>query len=509
MSLRKLASETAVYGLSSIVGRAAYFLLTPLYTGVFLEAESGVMTSLFATISFVLVLAGLRLDVAYFRFTGKEEEARLLGTASSVTALVSFVLALLLAALSVPLSNLFGYPEYGHLFVLAGGIIALDALSELPFAKLRMQGRAWRFAAVRLGGIAVNIALNVFWLYLLPQWTGAPAWLSLGAAGVTFVFLANLASSLLVLVLLTKELRGARFGIDRDLLARLWSFSGPLVIVGVSFIVNEMLDRLILPLVWPGGAAEGLALLGVYGQNYKLAALLALFTQAFRYGVEPFVFRESGSVDAREKYAKLAHYYLIAAWVGVLTVTLFLPVFSQVFLRAPGYRAGSDVVPILLVANLMLGLYYNFSVWYKVTDDTRFGAYIGIGGAGITVVLNLLLIPRFGFYGCAWATLACYTTMAAAAVWLGQRRYAIPYPSGRMALYSAVALVLMALSWGLAPKLAKPVLEMCMAGGSAQEWAVLGVVNAGLLGVFLVVVWIRERETTNSESGEEIDRELI
>ena len=493
MSLRKLASETAVYGASSIIGRAAYFLLTPLYTASFPEAEAGVMTSVFAAVSLALVLAGLRLDVAYFRYARHEAAAPLLGTATTVTALVSGTLALALALLSGPLARLFGFPGYAHLFVIAGGIIALDALSELPLAKLRMERRAWRFATVRLLGIAVNIGLNLFWLYLLPRWSGAPPWLSLGASGVTFVFLANLASSLLVVGLLARELRGARPGIDRGVLRRLWTFSGPLVIVGVSFIVNEMLDRLILPLVWPGTEAEGLALLGVYGQNYKLAALLTLFTQAFRYGVEPFVFRERDSADAQTKYARLAHYYLIAGLLGVLTVTLFLPVFSQAFLRAPGYRAGSDVVPILLVANLLLGLYYNFSVWYKVTDDTRFGAYVSVGGAVVTVVLNLVLIPRIGFYGCAWATLACYAAMAAATVALGQRRYRVPYPTAAMVAYGALAIVLMAASWGLSPKLAKPVLALCVDGGTTAEWASSLGLNAVLLSIFLAAVAVRER----------------
>ena len=494
MSLRKLASETAVYGLSSIVGRAAYFLLTPLYTAVFPEGEAGVMTAVFAAVSFALVFAGLRLDVAYFRYSGKEDEARLLGTAATVTAMVSAGIALILALGSVPLSTVLGFREYAHLFVLAGGIIGLDALSELPLARLRIQGRAWRFATVRLGGIAVNIGLSVFWLLLLPKWPDAPAWLGLGASGVTFVFLANLASSALVLLLLGRELRGARFGVDGEVLGKLWSFSGPLVIVGVSYIVNEMLDRLIFQVVWPGGEEEGLELLGVYGQNYKLAALLALFTQAFRYGVEPFVFRESGSVDAKEKYAKLAHYYLIAALLGVLVVGLGLPALSQVFLRGPGYRAGSDVVPILLCANLMLGLYYNFSVWYKVTDNTRVGAYVSVGGAAITIVLNLLLIPRYGFYGCAWATLACYTSMAAATLWLGQRRYRIPYPAGRMLGYGALALALLGLGWGLAPKLAKPVLAMCMDGGTVAEWAGMGGLAGGLVLVFVGTVAATERK---------------
>ena len=511
MSLRKLASETAVYGLSSILGRGLYFLLTPLYTGLFSERESGVMTSLFALISLVLVVAGLRLDIAYFRFSGKADEGRLLGTAATVTALVSLALAAVLALLRVPLADAMGFPEYAHLFLLAGGILFFDALTELPLARLRLQGRAWRFALVRLGGIVVNLGLNVAWLYVLPRWSAAPAWLMPATGQVTYVFLANLLASALVLALLWPELQGrrradgaldagegelrhagVRWGIDRAVLKDLWRFSGPLVIVGLSFIVNEMLDRQILPLVWPGGKAEGLQLLGVYGQNYKLAMLLALFTQAFRYGVEPFVFRESGSEDARDKYARLAHYYLIAALVGVLTVTLFLPMFSQLFLRQPGYRTGSDVVPILLWANLLLGLYYNFSVWYKVTDATRWGAYIGVGGALVTVVLNLLLIPRYGFYGCAWATLICYGSMAAAALTFGQRRYRIPYPAGRMLGYVGLALALAGLSGWLSPKLARPVMHLAIGGGTPAEWLRFGGLGAGLLVVFLLVVSVVE-----------------
>ncbi len=506
MSLRKLASETAIYGLASIVGRGLYFLLTPLYTGIFEDVELGIQSDVFVIISFLVVFAGLRLDVAYFRFHGKLDEGKLLGTTAIVTAAVAGTIGVSLALAAEVLASAFGYPAYSWLFALAGGILTFDALVELPLARLRMQGRAVKFAAVRIGGILLNLGLNVAWLYALPRWSAAPDWMSLGVSGIGYIFLANLISSAFVWLLLVPELRGMNWRIDQATLKRLLTFSLPLVLVGVSFIVNEMLDRKLLPLVWPGGVEEGLGLLGVYSQNYKLAMLLALFTQAFRYGVEPFVFRESGNADAKQKYAKLAHYYLIAALIGVLAVTLFLPVFSQIFLQAEVFREGSDVVPILLLANLMLGLYYNFSVWYKVTDKTRIGAYIGLGGAAITVALNLLLIPRYGFYGCAWTTLACYTSMAMAAVLLGQRRYAIPYRFGTMAMYGAAALALMALSWGLSPKLVKPVVEMCVEGGSWGEWAASVGLGTGLLSIFLTFVWYQEyfgprREASGMANG--------
>ena len=498
MSLRKLASETAIYGLSSIVARGLYFLLTPFYTGIFEEAEYGIQVDVFAIVAFLAVFAGLRLDVAYFRFHGKEDEATLTGTTVLTTAGVSGLLGLGLLLLSPALTSAFGYPEYKWVYGLAGGILVFDALTELPLAKLRVRGRAVRFATVRTVGILVNLGLNVFWLYLLPRWGGAPDWLRLTSGGITAIFLANVASSALVLALLSPELRGLRLRIDGAVLRRLLTFSLPLVVVGFSFIVNEVLDRKLLPLVWPGGKEEGLVLLGVYGANYKLAALLALFTQAFRYGVEPFVFRESGKEGAQEKYARLAHYYLIAALVGVLGVGLFLPAFSRLLLQGDGFRAGSDVVPILLLANLMLGLYYNFSVWYKVTDNTRVGAYVSLGGAAITIALNLLLIPRFGFYGCAYTTLVCYMSMAAVTLYLGQRRYRIPYPARRMVGYGALALALLGAGWGLAPKLVKPMLTMCVDGGTTGEWAGMMAWAGGLLSVFVGVVGTWERRASRA-----------
>lgn len=493
MSLRKLASETAVYGLSSIVGRGLYFFLTPLYTSVFAEVEYGIQTTVFAVVSFVLVVAGLRLDVAYFRFHGKESEAALTGTATLVTAAVAGTIGGGLSLLSPWLTRTLGYPEYEWVFALAGGIVFFDALTELPLAKLRTQGRAWRFAGVRLAGTFVNIGLNLLWLYVLPQLADAPEWLSGSPGGVTAIFVANIVSSGVVVALLLPELRGMRFGVDGALLRRLLGFSLPLVVVGLSYIVNEVFDRYMLPVLWPGGKAEGLALAGVYAANYKLAMLLALFTQAFRYGVEPFVFRESGASDAKVKYARLGHYYLIAALVGVLGVSLFLPVFSQTFLKAPGYRAGGGVVPVLLCANLLLGLYYNFSVWYKVTDNTRVGAYVSLGGAAVTVVLNLLLIPTYGFYGCAWTTFVCYAAMAATTLYLGQRRYPIPYPTSRMLSYSGLAAVALALSWGLSPKLAKPILALCVEGGTYREWATAMGLSAVLLIGFIVAIGATER----------------
>jgi len=489
MSIRALANETAIYGLSSILGRGVYFLLTPIYTDFFTPFEMGIPTTVFAVIALLMVFSTLRLEVAYFSRHGKHPDERtLFCTAWLATALLGGLLGLGLLFGSPYLSELYGYPAYRWVFALGGGILFFDALVELPLARLRMESRPWMFAGVRLAGILLNVGLNVFWLLLLPKFPDAPAWLSASTAGVTYIFLANLISSGFVFLLLTPQLRGMggnsaadskpidvpvsiglRF--DWSLLKELLSFSLPLVVVGFSFIINETIDRTLLPKVWPGGEEEGLTQAGIYGQCYKLAMLLALFTQAFRYGAEPYFFRESGHVDAPVRYARLARFYLLAALIGCALVSLFLPALSHLFLRSEEFRSGIAVVPILLAANLCLGLYYNLSVWYKVTDRTRWGAYISVGGAIITIVLNLLLIPILGFYGSAWATLACYASMMIAAWWFGRSRYPIPYALGRMSSYVLLTVGAVALYFWLSPKLGPSVFELAQEGATTAAWA--------------------------------------
>lgn len=495
MSLRKLASETAIYGLSSILGRGLYFLLTPFYTSFFSEdtAPLGVVAHIFAIVSLLLVLSTLRLDVAYFRQYGKQPHDKLFGSAFLTSAGVGGLLGLAMLLGSGPFSTFFGYPEYRWLIALAGGVLWFDAMVELPLAKLRMERRPWRFAVVRMTGIAINLALNLFWLYVLPQWANAPSWMSTSFSGIGYIFLANLISSAFVFLLISPELKGMSWSIDFGVLRQLLKFSLPLVIVGFSYIINEMLDRQLLPLLWSGGSEEGYALNGIYAQNYKLAMLLALFTQAFRYGAEPFFFRESRSVNAPENYAKLAKYFLIAALLGCLVVSLYLPVFSQLFLQASQYRVGSDVVPILLLANLCLGMYYNFSVWYKVTDNTKYGAYISVGGAIITIILLVLLIPKYGFYGCAWTTLICYAFMMKATWWIGRKYYPIPYDIKAMWGYTAFAIAIFVSYWLLSPKLGSSVLDLAVEGGSTITWAKnLALATFGMV-LFIAMAWFRER----------------
>lgn len=494
MSIKSLVSETALYGLSSILGRGLYFLLTPLYTTAFATEALGIQTNIFSYISVLMVLATLRIDVAFFRFYDKNNIPKLLGTSILTIACIGIGISSVLLLASGWLAQIGGYPTFRWLFILASGIFLFDALTEIPLAKLRMEKRPIRFIVVRLSGIIINLSLNLFWLYFLPKWPDAPSWLATPFSGITYIFLANLVSSLAVFLLVSPELKNMEWRIDFKLLRSILSYSFPLVIVGLSYTINEMFDRQMLPILWPGGKQEGLSQLGIYGQNYKLAMLLALFTQAFRYGAEPFFFRERKSADAKTKYALVAHYFLIAALLGFLIVSLFLPIFSQLFLKQVAYRQGSDVVPILLLANLCLGLYYNFSVWFKVTDATKYGAYISLGGAALTILLNLLFIPEYGFYGCAWATLICYSSMCIASVYFGNKRYPIPYPAKRMIAYSLLALGLFLAYWFGGNLLNISCMQLAIDGGSFIDWIqTLGFATLFLI-TFVSIVLFSERK---------------
>lgn len=452
MSIRKLAGQTAIYGISSIIGRALYFLLTPIYTNIFPTDEYGVVTGLFALMGFALVLFTYRMEMAYFRF-GADEPKKSFDTGFSSLIISTVFLALLFLLFSRETARLLGYPDHVNLVAMCAGIIALDALSEIPFARLRLEGRPIRFAAIRLTGIGLNLALNLFFLVLCP-WAllqeglaSLHPWINAvydPAYGIGYIFFSNLLASALTLALLLVLLRGFSFGIDRAMWREMMKYALPLVLVGFSFVINEMLDRQLLPLLGSGTLEENQSQLGIYGANYKLAMILSLFTQAFRYGAEPFFFKERHKTNARQNYARVAKYFTLIGLLGFLGIMLFLDVFK--YFIGKDYWSGLHVVPILLLANLMLGLYYNLTVWYKLTDKTMWGAYISLGGALITIALNIWWIPIYGYTGSAWATLICYGSMTVVCYLLGQRHFAIPYPVGRFLLYLAVSIGL----WGLA-----------------------------------------------------------
>lgn len=457
MSLvKKLASETAIYGLSSIIGRMLNFILTFIYARTFSTADNGVLNELYSYVGFLIVIFSYRMESAFFRYgTPVADRDRTYATGLISLLGSTLIITTVLLVFSQPIADLLYYSDhvdYIRWFVL---ILAFDCLAELPFARLRLEQRPRRFVAGKLLTIGVNVFLNVFWLIFCPwavkngmtwvYYVWSPEW------GVSSVFMANLISSVATMVFLLPQMRGIQAGFDAALWRKMIFYAAPLIIVQFAGIVNQMLDRTLLKWLLPGNPTENLSQVGIYGNNYKLAMLITIFTQAYRYAAEPFFFRHAGDKNAPEIQADATKWFTIAATTGMVGVLLFLDLVKY-FLGEP-YFSGLKVVPILLMANVMLGVYYNLSVWYRLKDKTMLGAWISILGAGLTVLLNVLLVPRIGYVGAAWAALATYTFMCFATWFTSLRYYPVPYPFGRMAFYPGVGLAFWGLSLWLEPML--------------------------------------------------------
>ncbi len=439
--IRKLAGETAIYGLSSILGRVINYALVPFYTRIFPRSEYGIISDLYAWAALLMVVYVFRMETAFFRFYHKKEVGeRAFTTAWGGVALEVFLLSLLMFGLAPQIAAWLHYPGKAVFVRVFAAILALDALSEIPFAKLRADGRPVRFAAIRLTNIFVNVGANLFFLLLLP-WVlrhyEAGSLHRMAAAiyrpewGILYVFLSNLLASAVSLLLLLPVLFRVRWSFEPRLWKHMLWYAAPLVLAGLAGIVNEVIDRTLLKTLLPGSLQSNLAQVGIYSANYKIATLLSLFTQAYRYAAEPFFFAKAKEKNAPDTYARSTYYFLLAAGVGVVLIGSWLDVIIR--LLGKGYREGMGIVPIILLANLFLGVFYNMAIWYKVRDRTYVGAVIGVTGALITLAFNYWLIPRIGYYGSAVATLACYFAMMVIVYRWGQRVYPIPYPVGRMA----------------------------------------------------------------------------
>jgi O-antigen/teichoic acid export membrane protein len=488
---KKLASQAAVYGVSSIVGRMLSYLLTPIYTAHLVPADFGIMTSLYAYVSFLNVIFTYGLETTYLRFANRpgEDRRELYSRTMSLLIVSSVLLTALLILLVRPLLTLLHRPpSYGIYAIWLALVLGLDAIAALPFARLRLENKARKFATIRLVNIVVTVVLNLFFIALCPSvLASAPGSLlaslkPLVAAvynpslGIGYIFLSNLAASALTLLLLWRELTDFRFrwpylGFVQPLLA----YSLPLMLMGLAGMINETLDRIMLPAwlpagFYPGLSAEGAT--GVYSACYKLSIFMSLVTQAFRYAAEPFFFAQSTDKNSPATFAMVLKWFTLCCAFIFVGISLNLGWLAPLFLRSAVYRTGLGIVPIILMANLFLGVYYNLSVWFKLTDKTYYGTYIGAAGAVLTIALNFLLIPVLGYMGSAWATLACYFMMAALCWWLGERHFPVPYPVVRLMgwLAGATGLVVLgqAASHALAPTAGNTLglaLTLAFAGG--------------------------------------------
>lgn len=444
--LRQLAGQTAVYGLSSIVGRLLHYLLVPLYTRVFASGEYGVVVEMYAYVAFLVVILTYGMETAFFRFSQKGMEGRekVFSTSLISVGITSSLFIIMALVFRQPIAHWLRYPQNPEYVAWFGIIIGLDAFSALPFARLRAENKALRFASIKLINIGTNIILNLFFLVFAPwlmqngpaSLQGAIQLVYNPAIGVGYVFISNLIASMVTFVLLLPAMLRTPLAFSRRLLAQLLVYALPLLVAGLAGIVNEAMDKLLLKYLLPADIA--LSHVGIYGACYKISMLMTIFIQAYRFAAEPFFFAHSSRKDAPEMYARIMKYFVVVCLLIFLGVVLFMDVVQHFI--GEEYRVGLPVVPVLLLANLCLGVFINLSIWFKLTGQTRYGAIIAVIGALITIGLNFWWIPIIGYYGSAWATLVCYASIMIISWLWGRKHYPIPYPVKLIGAFIAMAL---------------------------------------------------------------------
>lgn len=435
------------YGVSSIAARFINYLLTPYLTYKFTESQYGEMSIVYSFIPFMNVVFTYGMETTFFRFANKTEKRDVYNTTSISLIFSTVFLSLVLIVLQHPLSVLLQITQHPEYLSLAAAVIALDALSSIPFAKLRQDGRPVKFASVKVGGILMNIISIYFFLSIFPHWlkVNPNHWCSLffrADWAIGYVLLANVIQSSLTLLFLSKEFLGFEFKFDQKLWREMIIYSLPLMVAGFAGMINETFDRIMLGW-WAPVTIENSAKaqVGIYSACYKLSLLISLSVQAFRMGAEPFFFKQASHENAQKIYARVMKFFVITLCVMFLAVALYLDIWKQ-FIRNPKMWVGLKVVPILLLANMFLGIYINLSVWYKLSHKTIVGVWITLIGAGITLLINYFGIPYFSYMACAWATFACYGSMMVVSFVWGQKKYFIPYAWKKLVAYLVIVVLL-------------------------------------------------------------------
>lgn len=448
--LKKLAGQTAIYGLSTIVGRLLNYFLVPLYTHFFLPAEYGVVTEIYAYVAFFIVFLTFGMETTFFRlYNNSEDKSHTYKHAFLIVGVINGGFLSLAVLFSSSIAAWMLYPDHPEYVVWLAMIVVFDAIAAIPLAKLRAENKAKKFAFVQLASIGTNIVLNLFFIaYLKNMYDshGNDFFLSSlynPSIGVGYIFIANIFSSLIKPVLLLKSFpKPGKLSFDRKLVGQMFIYAFPLVIAGFAGIINETLDRILLKrLLYSQGEEFAMTQVGIYGACYKLSILITIFIQAFRYAAEPFFFSEAQGKDHKKIYSKVMTYFVITVTTIFLMVTLYIDVFKW-FIPQQAYWEGLKVVPILLMANIFLGIYYNQSIWYKLSDNTKYGALIAIIGACITLLFNYILIPKIGYMGSAWTTLICYASMMLLSYYFGQKIYPIHYNLRKILFYLISAVLL-------------------------------------------------------------------
>ncbi len=452
--LKSLAKDTAIYGMSSIVGRFLNYLLVPLYTAVIPSATGGygVVSNVYAYTALILVLLTFGMETGFFRFANKQGEDAGKVYANSLIFIggLSLLFVVLCMIFLQPISNLLEYPDHTDYIAMMILVVALDSFQCIPFAYLRYQKRPIKFAAIKLLNIVGNIGMNLFFLLLCPylyrhspelvSWFYNPDYL------VGYIFVSNLIMSVLQMFFFIPELKCVTYRVDPVLMKRMIHYSFPILIFGLVGILNQTIDKMIYPFLFDD-RQEGLVQLGIYSATSKVAMVMAMFTQAFRYAYEPFVFGKNKEKDSKKMYSAAMKYFFIFALLAFLAVMFYMDILK--YLVASDYREGLGVVAIVMGAEILKGIYFNLSFWYKLTDETYWGAYFSLIGCSVILALNVWLVPTYGYVASAWASVAGYGVITLLSYVIGQRKYPVSYPLGAMGMYLILAALLFGVAYGV------------------------------------------------------------
>jgi O-antigen/teichoic acid export membrane protein len=466
-AIKRLAGQTAIYGIPSVLGRILSYLLVPLYTYVFRPSDYGTVNVFYAYTSFLMVILTYGMETTFFRFNEHEQDKEKVFSTAMISLIISslFFLAVVLY-FSGDVARWIDYPDHPEYVRWFAVILALDSISAIPFAYLRAKNRPARFAWVKMTNITLNIFLNLFFLVLCPivlkhipeTFIGRfiitiyrPHW------GIEYIFISNLVASFVTLIMLMPQISGARWRLSPDLWKKMMFYAFPLLFAGMAGIVNETFDRLLLRYLLPEDISS--YMVGIYTACYKISILMTIFIQAYKYAAEPFFFAQAKEKDAKEVYARIMDYFIIIVSLIFLVTMLYLDDFIlPLLVRNKEYWQGKGVIPVLMMANLFLGVYYNLSIWYKLTAKTSWGAWLSLIGAIITLSLNFWWIPLsaehliYGYYGSAWATFICYGSMMIISYLVGQKYFPVKYNLVKFAGYLGLSVLLYVISLYLIPE---------------------------------------------------------
>jgi O-antigen/teichoic acid export membrane protein len=432
-------SDTAVYGLGTMIPRLLnYGVLTPYYTRKFLQADYGIITELYAYVVVLQVVLTYGMETGYFRFsTDKSKENKVYSTIIIALLISSIAFILIMSLLARPIADFLDYSQHKEYIIWFSWIIALDAFTSIPFAKLRRENKAFRFSMIKIINVVISILMVFYFYEIYPHLFGKPQ-----SIDVRYVFISNLIASSVTLILLWKEIFQAKINFDKLLFKTLMIYSIPLLIGGLSGSINEALDRILLKHLLPS-SVNAMAQLGIYGANYKLAVFMTLFIQMFRYAADPFFFANMNNKDAKNLYSRVMDYFVL--FCSLIFLAIMVNIDIAKFFIGKSFHEGLSIVPIVLLANLLLGVYLNLSIWYKLNNKTMYGAYFMGFGAILTIILNIVLVPIIGYSGAAWTHLIVYILMVGMSYYYGQKQYAIPYKVWKLLEYILIPVLVVLL----------------------------------------------------------------